>query len=118
VIKELALLNFVVPNMEIGSALFRVCREMKCGPFEQGVMTRCHECGRGFGLIRHRWGFRQFCTKLCLQRYKTRFLQKGRNWWLSFIDPHLNMSPVRIAKRGRDGRVASGHSDRAMELTQ
>jgi hypothetical protein len=27
VIKELALLNFVVPKMEIGSALFRVCRE-------------------------------------------------------------------------------------------
>jgi hypothetical protein len=86
---------------------------MKYGPFEEGVMKRCHECGRGFGLIRHRWGFHQFCTKLCLQRYKTRFLEKGRNWWLSFVDPHLNMSPLRIAKHGRDGRIASGHSDRA-----
>jgi hypothetical protein len=35
------------------------------------VMTkRCHTCERKFGLIRHSYGFKQFCRKKCLQKYK------------------------------------------------
>jgi hypothetical protein len=61
-------------------------------------MKRCHECGRRFGLIRHRWGLHQFCTKVCLERYKTRLLEKGREWCIAFVYPHTSLLPQRIAR--------------------
>jgi len=41
------------------------------------VMTkRCHTCERKFGLIRHSYGFKQFCRKKCLViRAVLRYLQ-------------------------------------------
>jgi hypothetical protein len=71
-------------------------------------MKRCHECGRKFGLIRHRWGLHQFCTNSCLQRYKNRFLEKGRNWCLLFVEAYPNMSALKIARFGSSGRRGSG----------
>ena len=33
--------------------------------------NRCHLCNRGFGLIRHRFALRQFCSKACVAEYRT-----------------------------------------------
>jgi hypothetical protein len=30
----------------------------------------CHECNGRFGLIRHRFALKQFCSKRCLQKYR------------------------------------------------
>jgi hypothetical protein len=34
------------------------------------MSKRCHTCERKFGLIRYSYGFKQFCRKKCLQKYK------------------------------------------------
>jgi hypothetical protein len=31
---------------------------------------RCHSCSGPFGLIRHRFALKQFCSKQCLDQYK------------------------------------------------
>jgi hypothetical protein len=49
---------------------------------------------KGFGLIRHSYGFKQFCRKKCLQKYKKGskpelslrrgwfyLLPRGSGWW-------------------------------------
>ena len=33
-------------------------------------VTRCHGCEGSFGLIRHRYSLRQFCSKECLHEYQ------------------------------------------------
>jgi hypothetical protein len=33
---------------------------------------RCHHCNGRFGLIRHRFALKHFCSKRCLDGYKTR----------------------------------------------
>jgi hypothetical protein len=33
-------------------------------------VTRCHQCEGSFGLIRHRYVLRQFCSKECLHEYQ------------------------------------------------
>jgi len=39
----------------------------------------CAHCGTSrFGPIRHRWGFAQFCTRLCLERYREDLERKRR----------------------------------------
>jgi hypothetical protein len=99
VTEELACLTCVISN-GIANDLFRVCRaaiRRRENPSRHVPMKRCHECGRKFGLIRHRLGFHQFCTKWCLQRYGNRFLERGRNWWLSLLPRERTMSPVRMA---------------------
>lgn len=48
----------------------------------------CTQCGTSrFGLIRHRYGLAQFCSKLCLDRFKED-LERKRRWvrWL-FSEP-------------------------------
>ena len=35
-----------------------------------GLMQRCHQCNRPFGLVRHRFAFNRFCSKACLQKHK------------------------------------------------
>jgi endogenous inhibitor of DNA gyrase (YacG/DUF329 family) len=32
-------------------------------------MKRCAQCGGKFGLIRHRWHFRQFCSAKCREKF-------------------------------------------------
>lgn len=32
-------------------------------------MKRCHHCLGKFGLIRHRWGFKHFCSRACKNRH-------------------------------------------------
>jgi len=47
------------------------------------MTKRCHTCQRKFGLIRHSYGFKQFCRKKCLQKYKggtERELCRRRGW--------------------------------------
>jgi hypothetical protein len=31
---------------------------------------RCEMCNRGFGLIRHRFAHKQFCSNRCLNQYR------------------------------------------------
>jgi hypothetical protein len=33
--------------------------------------VRCHQCNGRFGLIRHGFARKQFCTKACVDKYKT-----------------------------------------------
>ena len=73
-------------------------------------MKRCHECGRGFGLIRYRWGLHQFCTRLCMQRYKSRFLERGRDWWLSSAEAQPNMLVIVFAIAAVTSAAAFGLS--------
>jgi hypothetical protein len=37
----------------------------------QGALGRCYQCDGRFGLIRHRFALKQFCSKECLGTYKT-----------------------------------------------
>jgi endogenous inhibitor of DNA gyrase (YacG/DUF329 family) len=52
-------------------------------------MKRCGLCGRKFGLIRHHWFSRQFCSAQCRERFLTQ-LAKDRHRvarWLGFLRP-------------------------------
>ena len=40
-------------------------------PLRKGGMNRCYQCNGPFGLVRHRLGFKTFCSKRCLDNYKT-----------------------------------------------
>ena len=33
-------------------------------------MKRCYQCDERFGLIRHRFGLKQFCSKRCLLEFR------------------------------------------------
>jgi hypothetical protein len=37
----------------------------------KGRTRRCYQCNGRFGLVRHRLGFKQFCSTRCLGQYKT-----------------------------------------------
>jgi hypothetical protein len=50
-------------------------------------MKRCAQCGGKFGLIRHRWYSRQFCSLRCRGRFLNQLAQdrdKLRRW-LGFL---------------------------------
>jgi hypothetical protein len=50
-------------------------------------MNRCAQCGGKFGLIRHRWYSRQFCSLRCRGRFLNQ-LAKDRDkvrHWLDFL---------------------------------
>ena len=47
-------------------------------------MNRCAQCGGKFGLIRHRWYSRQFCSLRCRGRLLNQ-LAKDRDSWLDFL---------------------------------
>jgi hypothetical protein len=52
-------------------------------------MKRCAQCGGKFGLIRHRWYSRQFCSLRCRARFFNQ-LAKDRDKvrrWLDFLKP-------------------------------
>ena len=35
------------------------------------IKARCEICNGGFGLVRHRFASKQFCSKHCLEQYLT-----------------------------------------------
>jgi hypothetical protein len=41
-------------------------------PGQRSALTpnRCYQCHGRFGLVRHRYALRQFCTKQCLERFR------------------------------------------------
>jgi hypothetical protein len=39
-------------------------------PNGKSGVTRCRQCEGSFGLIRHRYALRQFCSKECLHEYQ------------------------------------------------
>jgi hypothetical protein len=39
-------------------------------------MKRCTHCLGKFGLVRHYWGFKQFCSKHCLNRHRYEVAQE------------------------------------------
>ncbi len=39
-------------------------------------MKRCHPCMGRFGLARHYWSFKQFCSTFCLNRHKYELAQQ------------------------------------------
>ena len=46
-------------------------------------MKRCCQCQRPFGLVRQRIGFKQFCSKRCVQRYQAdteRRISRLKGW--------------------------------------
>ncbi|MEH2563573.1 hypothetical protein V1289_003200 [Bradyrhizobium sp. AZCC 2289] len=57
--------------------------------------NRCSnpDCARPFGLIRHSWCFKQFCSTKCREAYKWQ-LQRNRTYW-----KWLYQSPEPAAQR-------------------
>jgi endogenous inhibitor of DNA gyrase (YacG/DUF329 family) len=52
--------------------LFRVLRGRRRGGSlskQEAGVKRCAQCGGKFGLIRHRWHFRQFCSAKCREKF-------------------------------------------------
>ena len=46
-------------------------------------MKRCFQCNGRFGLIRYRHGLKHFCSKKCLNRYKSdteRKISRIKEW--------------------------------------
>jgi hypothetical protein len=46
-------------------------------------MKRCCQCQRPFGLVRQKFGFKQFCSKRCVQRYQAdteRRMSRLKGW--------------------------------------
>jgi hypothetical protein len=41
-------------------------------------MTRCHCCQERFGLIRHHYDRRQFCSAICVASYRAALRQAAR----------------------------------------
>jgi hypothetical protein len=58
--------------------------------FRKGV-KRCEQCSGRFGLVRHRLGLKQFCSKLCLNRYKAdaERAMSRINAWIAFLTGKL-----------------------------
>jgi hypothetical protein len=54
-------------------------------------MKRCEQCSERFGLVRHRLGLKQFCSKQCLKRYKADSEQtiSRINAWIAFLSGKL-----------------------------
>jgi len=62
------------------------CVMNRDGISRRGAKT-CYECGRPFGLIRHRFTFKQFCSQKCLEKYRSvdnNNIAK-RDRWLDFL---------------------------------
>jgi hypothetical protein len=49
--------------------------------------NRCYHCHGHFGLIRHRFAFKQFCSKACLERFRndTDRETSRRKKWTEFL---------------------------------
>lgn len=50
--------------------------------------SRCYQCGGPFGLIRHRFAFKKFCSQNCLIRFRSgeKKLNAARERYLRFLD--------------------------------
>jgi hypothetical protein len=48
---------------------------------------RCYLCNGPFGLIRHRFALKQFCSKQCLHQYKGKIESHGSRFkqWSDFL---------------------------------
>lgn len=48
---------------------------------------RCDMCNGRFGLVRHRFGWKQFCCKACLDNYLSRTTHEAdrSRSWLEFL---------------------------------
>ena len=44
---------------------------------QKGAIRRCYTCNGRFGLIRHKFAQKQFCSKQCLDRYKSDTARKS-----------------------------------------
>jgi hypothetical protein len=49
--------------------------------------NRCYQCHGRFGLIRHRYALRQFCTKQCLERFRNNSDREAHHLrkWAEFL---------------------------------
>jgi hypothetical protein len=52
--------------------------------------ARCETCNGSFGLIRHRFAYKQFCSKQCLDSYLAKTKQRATNFkqWIDFSRNH------------------------------
>jgi hypothetical protein len=73
---------------------FQSCRNT---PQKNGT-RRCDTCNGRFGLIRHRFSQKQFCSKQCLDNYKS---NAGRDvssskQWIDFLEASERRFKVRV----------------------
>lgn len=48
-------------------------------------MQRCYQCNGRFGLIRRRFGMKQFCSMRCVQIYKINAERARIKVWMDFV---------------------------------
>ena len=69
--------------------------EVRPSCMRQEMATKtCHQCGRGFGLIRYRYGAKQFCRKACRAAYLQRTADQVKKLraWQDFLKSKANSS--------------------------
>lgn len=73
---------------------------------DKADMKRCYQCNGRFGLIRHKLGFNHFCSRACLNNYKTETERKiwRLKEWADFLR-HKDSQP-------RIQRLSDGHPTR------
>jgi hypothetical protein len=52
-------------------------------PIRTADKKRCYQCNGRFGLIRHTFALKQFCSKQCVDKYKTgteRKISRVKEW--------------------------------------
>ena len=66
-------------------------------------MKNCAHCRARFGLIRHRYGLQQFCSKKCLAAFKLKFEVeiRQRQSWYEFLIGHAAAPPRSVMKLRR-----------------
>jgi hypothetical protein len=52
--------------------------------------ARCETCNGSFGLIRHRYAYKQFCSKQCLDSYLAKTKQQASSFkqWIDLSRNH------------------------------
>ncbi len=43
--------------------------------------NKCDECGKKFGMVRHRWWPSTFCSKKCLRKWVVREGKRTKEFW-------------------------------------
>jgi hypothetical protein len=68
---------------------------------------RCYLCNGRFGLIRHRFALKQFCSKQCMDQYKGKIESHGSRskQWIDFLTGN-NESGFSSPPSARGHRVA------------
>jgi hypothetical protein len=77
-------------------------------------MKSCAQCGGKFGLIRHRWQSRQFCSAKCRDKFPdrlTRGTNKVRRWfkatvlyWSRLVAPVIEIGAGSASSKARSIR--------------